>query len=239
MSQYWVQFALLEEHCHNYVEALNAYQRGLEHGAQPNGEVESNLYVFMMRMDERLERATRGECGPAGLKALQDFVALLRTKEPAPVAREETEEAAAKHNEAQKLEEAQIKEEAPVEIRNAQQIAALAALDLQQLMQASGQCERCIFRSHLTAAFKAAPAEVAARADAAATELERTGPRRSERLAGEGELDGRLGICSLVRVVRKGAQELCGPFDTPPVVVARRWGLAILNAGLIPKLVKK
>jgi hypothetical protein len=78
-----VQYALFEEHCRNFVGALQTYERGLEFvsNTDKHTHIEANLCAFMLRMDELCERASSGQCGARDVEALSLFAGLIDTRE--------------------------------------------------------------------------------------------------------------------------------------------------------------
>lgn len=96
-SLYWISLALFEEHCGNYVASLRAYEEALEKQAAPVADVESNMCVFMMRMEERVEKAlllknettTTTTTNEANVEKLREFVVCVKNIK---VSKEEEEE---------------------------------------------------------------------------------------------------------------------------------------------------
>jgi hypothetical protein len=70
-----MSYALFEEHCGNFKDALQLYERGLELvPAEQAADLRTNLYIFMLRMDERIAHATSSDEAPQiDIAALQAF----------------------------------------------------------------------------------------------------------------------------------------------------------------------
>jgi hypothetical protein len=94
-SAFWVSYAMFEEHCGSFTAALQLYERGLEVASDPS-ELQANMYLFILRMDERIARATESDdaCSEASVLALQEFALYVKSNQPAVLERLEDEKMA-------------------------------------------------------------------------------------------------------------------------------------------------
>ncbi len=83
-SAFWMSYAMYEEHCGNYKAALQLYERGLEMVAD-RSDLSANLYLFILRMDERIAVATApgAEGDESHVVALQEFAVYVKSNQPA------------------------------------------------------------------------------------------------------------------------------------------------------------
>ena len=83
-SAFWVSYAMFEEHCGSFKAALQLYERGLEVAAD-TGDLQANVYLFILRMDERIARATESDddtCSETSVVALQEFALYVKSNQP-------------------------------------------------------------------------------------------------------------------------------------------------------------